>query len=452
MTPISPRVAVVGAGPAGLTAAHRLQRAGVSTVVYEARPEVGGRMRTDSVDGFRIDTAAQLFGSMFTEFFRVLGEAGAGDLAVRSPGRDALWRNGRAHDVVYGSVTSMLASGGLSMRTKMRLGTTYLPFLTRHAGSLDLHAPERMASAGLDRESIAAWGTRELGSEFVEYLAYPLLAAYHGLEPEETSAALYHLLARSGRDVVVFALRGGAASFCHVLETELRRGGGEVRTSTPVSYVEVEGDEVRISGDGWEERFDGVVIAVPAPTAATLADALPVAGREWLGRVRYRPAVSLALLLDAPVGVRYFGLSFPRDESKVVAAICVEENKAPGLVPENRGLLVVFPTPAASGRLIDAEGREVLDAVLPEVRRAFPAIERRITRAITYRWAEGWPVYSPGYFEHLQAVRGGVVEREGRVCLAGDYLYTPNVEGAVFSGTCAAERLLQRLSVPLASQ
>ena len=48
-----PRVAVVGAGLAGLTAAIFLERNGVEVCVYEASDRVGGRVTTDLVDGFR---------------------------------------------------------------------------------------------------------------------------------------------------------------------------------------------------------------------------------------------------------------------------------------------------------------------------------------------------------------------------------------------------------------
>lgn len=433
------RIAVVGAGPAGLSAAHALVRAGAAVTVFEARSVVAGRTWTDEVEGFRVDAATQLFGSMYTEFFRLLREAGAGELAVRSPGRDALFRGGRVHEVVYGNPASMLASGGLPLGTKVRLGTTYLPFLTRHAGVLDVHALERAAEAGLDRESIGAWGAREMGRDFVDYLVAPLLAAGYGLAPEETTAALYHMLARYGTLMQVFALRGGASGLCEALSARVREGGGEVRLSTPVSRVEPRGEGVELSGEGWSESFDGAVVAVPAPAARAL---LPASSAEALAGVRMRPTASLALFLDRPLGVRWFGLSFPRGEARSVAAVCVQENKGPGLVPAGRGLLVVYPTPAAGVELAEAEPRRVLDALLPEVARVLPGVDRRVTGWKSYRWPAGWTLFPPGSLGRLPELRRG--GGGGRIALAGDYLYAPTVEGAVLSGRRAAERVLAR--------
>ncbi|MGW1164255.1 NAD(P)/FAD-dependent oxidoreductase [Streptomyces sp. NPDC002550] len=60
-------VVIVGAGIAGLSAAHRLTSAGISTAVLEAAPYVGGRMSTEKVDGFRLDRIGQLMSTSYPE-------------------------------------------------------------------------------------------------------------------------------------------------------------------------------------------------------------------------------------------------------------------------------------------------------------------------------------------------------------------------------------------------
>lgn len=439
------RIAIVGAGMAGLTAAYRLQRAGARVVVLERAERVGGRTRSDRLDGCVVDTGAQFLASMYRRTRELIGELGIRGSVVRSPGRDALWRGGRAHEVVYGSVTSMLASGALPLRTKMRLGTTYVPFLTRHAGALDLHAPERAAYAALDSESIAAWGEREMGADFVDYLVAPQLAAYYGALPEETSAGFYHSLARAGMEVSLYALRGGMGVLAETLAARLREGGGEVRTGVEVAEVERRERTVRVAGEGWEEEFDGAVVATPAPVAARLlVDPFPPLA-SWLGEVRFRPALTLALRLERATGVGFFGLSLPRDASALLSAVCVEENKGADLVPEGEGLLVAFAAPEAAERLLGEEPRTLLDRLYPEVVRVLPGVEGRVRRARVYRWAEGSPVFYPGYLGRLAGFRGGGIEGDAPLVLAGDYLYSPSVEGAVTSGIAAAERLLQRV-------
>lgn len=431
-------VAVIGAGVAGLAAAWHLQQAGAAVTVLEARDWLGGRTRTDVVDGYRVDAGIQLFGSMYREFFRVLNAVGAGDRAVRTAGRDALWRDGRVHEVVYGSVASMVASGALPFATKVKMGTTYLPFLLRHQAVLDLHHLDRAAAAGLDRESIAAWGERELGRDFVEYLAAPLLAAYYGTTPEETTATLYHVLAQGGMDVEVFALRGGAAGWCEAVADAVRRGGATVQTGKPVRRVEPDGSGARLTGDEWSAAFDAAVVATSAPRALRLLPPDSALARS-LAPVRYSATASLALLLDRPLGVRYFGLSLPRRHFPTVAAVCVEENKDAALVPAGRGLLVVFPTPEAGARLVNAEPREVLNLCLTDLERVFPGLSARVVRAKSYHWPNWHPVFAPGTLQRLAQFPG----TEGGICLAGDYLVVPGAEGAAVAGRRAAERVLR---------
>ena len=434
------RVAVVGAGPAGLAAAFRLARGGAAVTVLEAADGVGGRTRTDPLDGCRVDAAAQLFGSVYTRFLRLLRDAGGAALCERSSGRDALWRGGKAHEVVYGSPTSMLASGALPFGLKLRLGAHYLPYLHRHADALDLDALERAAAAGLDGESIAAWGEREVGGGFVDLLAAPLLQTLYGTTAEEASAGFYHALARQGMSLDVLALRGGAGGFCDTLAGAVVQAGGTVRTGAAVRALHADDAGVELGGDGWSERFSAAVVAVPAPAARALVEAgMPAAG-EWLAGVEVRPSVTVAIALDRPVGARWFGLSYARGESRALAAVCSQEAKLPGNLPPGRGALLALPLPHAGPRLMDATPEQAMDAILPDLRKPFPRIEGMVRAVRVYRWEHAWTVFRAGSLRHL--ARFPSVGTHPRVALAGDYLSAPNVEGAVISGLRAAERVL----------
>ncbi|MDQ0754700.1 NAD(P)/FAD-dependent oxidoreductase [Arthrobacter sp. B3I4] len=69
-------VVIVGAGPAGLTAARELRKAGLSVAVLEARDRVGGRTWTDTVDGAMLEIGGQWVSPDQTALLELLDELG----------------------------------------------------------------------------------------------------------------------------------------------------------------------------------------------------------------------------------------------------------------------------------------------------------------------------------------------------------------------------------------
>ena len=436
-------VAVIGAGAAGLSAAWHLLDGGCRVTVYERRSEAGGRLRTDTLEGISFDAGVQLFGSNYTTWFELARAAGVGDQVVRSPGRDAVWRRGRANPLTYGSVASMITSQALPATLKLKLAARYLPFLTRHASGLDLHNLVRTGGAALDSESIAEWGERELGRDFVELLAYPLLGAYYGSAPEETSAAVYHALARVGLDVSVHAARDGMGRLSAGIAAAAQNRGADFRYGARVERINWSGYGITLEVDSTEERFDSVVIAVHPAEAKRLLEGS--AASAWLNGVQSSPTCTLALVLKQPVPLDFFGLSLPRDgEAIPIVAVCVQERKVSGLVPAGKSALVVIPTPEQSSTLCSFEPSEILDRCLPAIERVVGTVRSLILRARVTAFPEGYTIFYPGYVEHLKAFDPS--ELPARCALAGDYLVAPTVEGAARSGAAAARRVLSSFS------
>ncbi|HSJ06032.1 MAG TPA: FAD-dependent oxidoreductase [Longimicrobiales bacterium] len=442
------RVAVVGAGPAGLSAAWALADAGVSVTVLEAQSRAGGLLRTDVLDGARVDVGVQLVGSPHTSLFELARRAGAGDLLRRSPGHDALWRRGRAQGITYGSISSMVASGALPTTLKLKLAGRYIPYLKLHSRHLDVNDPaglgergEHAGRAALHRESIGAWGSRELGDDFVELLVYPLLAAYYGALPEETSAGVYHALAKVGMDVSVYGVAGGFGALADALVGALESRGGRVVTGRTVkSVAPAAGGGVEVDG----EAFDGAVLAVPANRAAALLDAGGPLG-AWLGAVRERSTLSVAYRLDRRFPGDWFGLSFPRtsEPGARIAAVCVQSRKLPGMVTDGDAV-VVLPAPGALALLEGRTDGEVADGLLRDLEAAIPGVSKRVTQSRVYRFADAYTLFDPAHVRRLRAFDGNWLA--AALALAGDYMAAPSVEGAVRSGLRSAQRVLSALS------
>jgi protoporphyrinogen/coproporphyrinogen III oxidase len=313
----------------------------------------------------------------------------------------------------------------------------YLPFLERHADVLDLNDPARATAAGLDGETIADWGRRELGDEFVELMAYPLLAAYYGITPEETGAGVFHALARAGMRVKLLGIRGGVGALGAAMAKWLRGCGADVREGSRVEAIEPSVSGVRVRLTGGEVEHDSVVVAVPAIEAARL---VPSVG--WLSTVRSRSMATLVLATDGPIRPGWFGLSIPRGDAagSEVAAVCAQEEKNTGVTgPGETGALVVVPTPSTGEWWSEAEPARVVESAMPTLETVLPGIRARILEARLVRLPEATFVPGPGHFD--QARRLESLTLPPRVALAGDYLVAPTVEGAVRSGVRAARRV-----------
>jgi len=89
------RVIVVGAGLSGLAAARHLSRHGADVTVLEGSDGVGGRVRTDLVDGFRLDRGFQLYNPAYPEGARVLDHQALDLKSFVAGARVVLERGGR---------------------------------------------------------------------------------------------------------------------------------------------------------------------------------------------------------------------------------------------------------------------------------------------------------------------------------------------------------------------
>jgi phytoene dehydrogenase-like protein len=88
-------VLIVGAGMAGLSCAVHLNRAGIPFRIYEASDEVGGRVRTDPVDGFLLDRGFQVYLDTYPETGNLL-DLEALDLRPFEPGA-LVFKHGKLH-------------------------------------------------------------------------------------------------------------------------------------------------------------------------------------------------------------------------------------------------------------------------------------------------------------------------------------------------------------------
>ncbi|MFD0684406.1 FAD-dependent oxidoreductase [Actinomadura fibrosa] len=258
-------VIVVGAGLAGLACAARLHAAGVPVRVLEASDGVGGRVRTDVVDGFRLDRGFQVFNTAYPEAARVL-DLDALDLRPFESGL-LIFHEGRRERVMLPWRHPAQALSGAFAEIGTVADKAALAALTAR----DVAAPAGRLRGGPERSTADELRHWRISDAMVERLLRPFLAGVLLERELETSSRFFHLLWRSFArgTLAVPALGMGRIP----AQLAVRLPEGALSLETPVRAVTGAGV---VTADGAEIPAAAVVIAADPRAAGALAPELEV--------------------------------------------------------------------------------------------------------------------------------------------------------------------------------
>ncbi len=231
-------VVVVGAGYSGLAAARRLARAGVDTLVLDARPRVGGRSFTEvSGAGFTIDRGGQWMGPTQDHLAALAAELGVATFPTWTEGQGVELRDGDRHTYVGLVPTSDPegAADGIACMLDLDLASFDVP----------LDAPWNAAdAAALDAQTLATYFDTHLTSASARAILEVAVKAIFGTGPGELSLlfALFYLhsgggltnLARTTGGAQERRFAGGSQQLAEGMAAEL---GERVLLGAPVEEV-----------------------------------------------------------------------------------------------------------------------------------------------------------------------------------------------------------------------
>ncbi|MDA8394994.1 MAG: protoporphyrinogen oxidase [Candidatus Dormibacteraeota bacterium] len=462
MTPL--RLAVVGAGVSGLSAARELDRASredrvpCRITVFEAEGRVGGRVLSAEVRGQRVDVGAESMLVRDPSTIEVLSALGLDGELVR-PGTTSasIWSGRRLVPIPKGT------SLGVPLHPLQ-------PGVVRLLGPLgSLRAflePWLLGPTVTPDDPLGPFLEGRLGKAAVRRLVDPLLGGVYAGPAELLSvgAVAPHLLSALERDrsllrglrqqpaappgaVTGFiALRSGLQTLAEKLAGGLDRSALRLQTPVRGAWPAPLG-QMRVETGQGSEEFDGLVLALPAPPAAELLQGLaPELARE-LRRQRYSNVATITLAYpESAISRRPPGSGFlvPRFPGRVVTACTFMDQKWPHL--RQPGILLLRASAGGHGDdwPLEVDDATLVTSVHTHLRRHL-GLRQVPLEARVQRWSPALPQYRAGHLAWRDSVEAQVAALPYPVVLAGAAYRGVGLEACLRDGVRAARALWQRL-------
>lgn len=453
------RIAVIGAGLAGLVALDRLVAAGLNATLYEARGRIGGRVLTSTglpESGLYVEDGAHLVNTNHADILAL-----ARRFSIGLIDRGAMVAHERF--VVDGVELS-----------EMDLLTEFRPLAARIAADAaavdaDFAANAPRFDALSVRQYLDAGGAS--GAQRVRALVEATIRTEFGSEPDDVSALelFFNLPAISDDRVALisgsderYSLAGGSSTIPRALAQPLM---AQIRTGHALLSVQREGEAVTLRfANGETVVADRVIITVPAQVLRTIdfGDALPP---DWLALTR-----ELGCGRNEKINAGYAARPW---ESRIGAggAAWAAQTDKPGLfsevwgasagqdtVPE--GVLTWFFGGAQIPALQNLSPAEMLLACERQIAPALPGLVARTLRRTAWAadpFAQGaYSRFLPGQLTRFSAHfwseddAGKVTPPvpSGPILFAGEHLsdsHTGYMNGAAQTGRLAADHLIMAM-------
>jgi oxygen-dependent protoporphyrinogen oxidase len=467
-------IVVIGGGIAGLSAAYYLQKtiAAENTSwrvrLLEASDSLGGKIRTERVDGFVIEGGPDTFLASKPWATQLCRELGLDErLQGTNPSQKSTYvlKAGRLEPLPDGlammiptNFASMLQTKLLSWPAKFRMG-------------LDWFIPAKPLNGD---ESLGAFVSRRLGRSAYENLIEPLMSGIYAgdgdaLSLQATFPYLRDLelnygglvkgalstkraMSKNGRKLTgsrsaFLTPQTGLQEIVDALVSWLEREGCEISTSQAVQSLAWNGDNYQIQlVNGPAVEASAVILATPAyRSAQILKDLAPDLAQE-LDAIPYVNAATVSLAyeqsqLNRPLDG--YGYVIPRKEGQRALACTWTSTKFPHRAPEGKALVRVFFGRAGEGFEIPTREAELVQLARAELAQTLQLqAEPQLSRA--FYWEKAMPQYNLGHPQRLVRIEEYLKSFPG-LALAGNAYRGIGIPDCIHSGQDAANKIIEQV-------
>ena len=405
------RVVVIGAGPAGLTAAYEASRLGLPTVVLEKSGDVGGLARTAEYRGFHFDMGGHRF---FTKDERI----------------EKMWRDVLGPDLLRRPRMSRIYYRGRFFRYPLRPWNALRGLGIWQAIAITASYVKAQLFPSRKEETFEQWVTNRFGRQLYRIFFKTYTEKVWGVPCSELKAewaaqrikdlslktALSNMFVRSRTTIKTLIEefdypRLGPGMMWRAFRDAVVRSGGSVEMNREVVRIEHDRDRVIrvvVTGDGKPEPVGGTdfVSSMPITELVAKLDPPPPPGvLESARALTYRDFVTVCLIVGR-ADLFPDNWIYVHDPLVRVGRIQNYRNWSPEMVPDSRktGLgLEYFCTEGDS--LWNAPDEELVALARREVEAIGLACADDVEEGYVIRVPKAYPVYDGTYREHLDALR-----------------------------------------------
>jgi len=463
------RIAIIGGGIAGLSAAYYLDKArhsgaGLEWALFEKSDRLGGVIKTERRDGYVLEAGPDSYLSVKPDARLLCQDLGIADQLISSNDFQR-----KTYILVKGRLVPI--PDGLEFMVPTRVLPMASTPLFSFATKLRMMSEPFSSSSVQDRdESVADFVRRHFGQQMVDRVAEPLLAGVYGgnadklsvravlprfVEMERESGSLVRatLRARKARlssnakpQPLFTSLKNGMQQLVDALIAALPAARLRMQQKTGLSLRRVN-DAWQVENASGAERFDSVLLAVPAPAAAAMLLQLQPELSAMLGKIQYTSSVAVALAYekaDLPPG---FGFLVPRTEARKMMACTFVHKKFSHRVPEGAFLLRCFFSSSRVPDLLSFSDEALQELARKELKEIL-GLDAQTLFARTFRWDCAMPQYETGHLERVAEMEKMLAGLPG-VEVIGNSFYGIGIPDCIKSARLAAERITSAVSLPV---